>query len=114
MSNLSNTATVVLSAILGAGGIGGVVALFRLRTDRDATTVDTVSKGLMVLERSLERLEHERDHYAAEFDRARARILELELELATRPPAPGGAPWPSTPMSPPSSSSPPTPPPASD
>lgn len=52
-----NPLTLVLTAVLGTGGIGGLVAIARLRIDKGATVVDTVSKGVLVLERLNDRLE---------------------------------------------------------
>jgi hypothetical protein len=49
--------SVVLVALLSGGGLTGVIALLRLRVDRGATVVETVSKGVLVLERLNDRLE---------------------------------------------------------
>lgn len=69
--------SVILTSLLGTGGISGAIALFRLRADKGATVVETVSKGVLVLDRlntmlegdlQAERLmrrqaEHELDEY---------------------------------------------------
>lgn len=52
-----NALAVTLGLLLGSGGIGGVVAFLRFRTDKGATIVDSVSKGVLVLERLNDRLE---------------------------------------------------------
>jgi hypothetical protein len=52
-----NTLATLLTLLLGGGGLGGLAVLLRLRTDKGATVVDTVSKGVLVLERLNDRLE---------------------------------------------------------
>lgn len=48
---------VVLTAVLSGGGLAGLLALLRFRTDKGATIVETVSRGVLVLERLNDRLE---------------------------------------------------------
>lgn len=52
-----NAVTTVLALALGGGGLGGLAVLLRIRTDKGATVVETVSKGVLVLERLNDRLE---------------------------------------------------------
>ncbi len=72
--------TVALAALLGSGGIGGLVAFLRLRTDKGATVVDTVAKGVLVQDRIIQRLEGDliaehRARVAAETERDELRRL---------------------------------------
>lgn len=77
--------TTVLTVVLGGGGIAGLTALLRLRADKGSIVVDTVSRGVLVLERLNDRLEADLLDERAEVIRlrqeleiARARIRELE------------------------------------
>lgn len=74
--------SVILTALLGAGGLTGVVALLRLRTDKGAVVVDTVSKGVLVLERINDRLE--RDLGAEHSARVAAETERDDLRLQLR------------------------------
>jgi hypothetical protein len=76
---------IVLTSILGAGGLSGVVALLKLRTEKDSSVVDMVGRGMLVLERLNDRLERELQEQqearrAAEvaLEQAYSRIRELE------------------------------------
>lgn len=84
-----NALTIALTVLLGSGGIAGLAALLRLRTDKAATVVDTISKGVMVLERLNDRLEQDLNDcrancVALEADRdtwrQRAQIAEYRLQ----------------------------------
>lgn len=70
-----NAAALILTALLGAGGLGGVAVLYRARADRGAVVVETVSKGVLVLERINDRLE-------ADLLDERAARITAERELA--------------------------------
>lgn len=52
-----NGLTLALAALLGSGGVGGLVTFLRLRTDKGATVVETVAKGVLVQDRIIQRLE---------------------------------------------------------
>ena len=70
----------VLTSVLGTGGLLGLAALLRLRTDKDATVVDTVSKSVLVLERLNDRLEADlADEHAARVA-AEAKLDELRRQ----------------------------------
>ena len=78
-----NGLTLALATLLGSGGIGGVVAFLRLRTDKGATVVDTVAKGVLVQDRIIQRLEGDlisehRARIAAETERDELRRLLTE------------------------------------
>jgi predicted ATPase len=80
-----NPLTTVLSILLGGGGLAGLATLLKLRAERGSIVVDTVSKGILVLERLNDRLEGDLADERAEVLRlrrelakARARIEELE------------------------------------
>jgi hypothetical protein len=52
-----STLPVILTVLLGSGGAAGLVALLRFRTDKGVTVVETVSKGVLIMERLNDRLE---------------------------------------------------------
>jgi predicted ATPase len=80
-----NPLTTVLTILLGGGGLAGLATLLKFRAERGAIVVDTVAKGILVLERLNDRLEADLVDERAEVIRlrrelseARARIAELE------------------------------------
>jgi hypothetical protein len=77
-----NALSVVLTSVLGAGGLSGVVTLLRLRTDKDASVVDTVGRGMLVLERLNSRLEADLSRAHEQWAIERAARLAVEAELA--------------------------------
>jgi hypothetical protein len=70
-----NVAGLILTAALGAGGLGGLAVLYRARADRGNVVVETVSKGVLVLERINDRIE-------AELENEHAARVTAERELA--------------------------------
>jgi hypothetical protein len=68
----------VLTMLLGSGGVGGLVILARFRTDRESTVVQTVSHGLLAQERIIASLEKHNDRLQAERDAALARLARYE------------------------------------
>lgn len=90
-----NPLTVILTALLSGGGLTGAIALLRLRTDKGATVVETVSKSVLILERLNDRLEADlADERAARLTaesraaHAEAERDELRRLLATYGPLP--------------------------
>lgn len=83
MSNI----TLLLSALLGVGGVGGLVALLRLRADKGAVVMDTVSKGVLVLERLNALLEQDLldERRARQLAEVRVDALEAALRAAGLP-----------------------------
>lgn len=85
----------ILSSLLGAGTLGGLLALLRLRTDKDATVVDTISQGVTVLARLNTMLEQDlaAAHAALADERAARLAAETERDelrrLHGRPTQPG-------------------------
>lgn len=80
-----NPLTTVLTILLGSGGLAGLATLLKFRAERGSIVVDTVSRGILVLERLNDRLEADLADERAEVTRlrrelreARARIAELE------------------------------------
>lgn len=80
--------TAVLTLILGGGGLAGLATLLRFRAERGAIVVETVSRGVLVLERLNDRLESDLLEERAEVIRlrqelaaARTRIAELERQI---------------------------------
>lgn len=65
-----STTAVVLTALLGSGGLGGLLVLLKslTRAERSSVMVATAERGALVLERLNDRLER--------------RVGELEAELA--------------------------------
>jgi hypothetical protein len=75
-----STAASILTSVLGVGTLAGLGTLLRLRTDKDATTVDTVSKGVMVLDRLNTILEQDLADVRAELVAEKAARLAAETE----------------------------------
>lgn len=80
-----DTLTVVLTALLGSGGVAGVVALLRLRVDKGSVVVDTVSKGVLVLGQLNDRLEDDlaEERTARIAAETEARHLRRQLDRCT-------------------------------
>lgn len=67
--------TVILTGLLSGGLLTGLVAFLRLRTDKDATMVDTVKKSVLIQDRIIDRLE-------SDVAEERAGRLTAEAEVA--------------------------------
>lgn len=67
--------TAVLTLLLGGGGFAGLATLLRFRAERGVIVVETVSRGVLVLERLNDRLE-------ADLLEERTEVIRLRRELA--------------------------------
>ena len=73
--------TTILTVVLGGGGIAGLVALFKLRAEKDATVVQTVEKSVLILERLNATLEGDLAQERTARLAAEAEASKLRLEL---------------------------------
>lgn len=80
LADAASSATPYLIGLVGSSGVlGAVIALYKLRGDRDSQAVETMETVLEALERSLERANARGDFY-----RHRCEELEAKLERVNR------------------------------
>lgn len=77
-----NLLTTILAVLLGGGGLAGLGTLLKFRAERGSIVVDTVSKGILVLERLNDRLEGDLADERAEVLRLRRELAEAQARIA--------------------------------